>query len=124
MKITILITFLLTAYGCAEKQPQRINVKPKIEGGQCTYSRYRNVAYVSNYEIDENDSLIEVKFTFADESPTGLLRLRGKQIREIGRKIINVNTVKDTSVKYLIEGVRIQKGSCYPYFIDKISRKN
>jgi hypothetical protein len=66
MKITILITFLLTAYGCAEKQPQRINVKPKIEGGQCTYARYRTVAYVSNYQIDENDSLIEVNFTFAD----------------------------------------------------------
>lgn len=123
MKYTHFIILILIISSCVENLPAKKKADPIIEGGQCVYGKYKEVAYVSNYKIDENDSLIEVNFTFVNKPPTGLLRLRHKLIKERGKDLLNAKTVKDTSIRYIIEGTKIIKGSCYPYFIDNVSLK-
>lgn len=121
-QIGIVLFSLLSA--CCN-QPEKKNSKEDrlIEGGRCIYKKYKELAYVSGFTVDDNDSLVEVNFTIVDEQPTGLLRLANSQIKKIGKGLLNERTVKDTSIIYRIEGARITHGSCYPFFIDQLSLK-
>lgn len=112
MKYSLIVILTIIISGCWFKQPV---------GGKCVYKDFNEIGTVSDFNMDENDSLTEVNFTIENEPQTRLLRLKEKDIEQIGKGVLNSITVKDTSLRYVIEGRKIVKGSCYPYSINKIT---
>jgi hypothetical protein len=120
MKTLSIVLFILLA-ACSERRSDRKNDEPEIEGGQCIYDDFQKVGYISEIVMDDRDSIAEIQFTFDGESPTGLLKLRGEKLKKFVEQIAYKKTLQDSSQEYLLHGDYIVKGSCYPYFINKIN---
>lgn len=87
----------------------------------CKYGTFSEKAFISKYDFDENDSLIQVNFTIKGQRANDAMWLNGARLYEIGIDNFTREKLNDTSIYYIVSGKRIYKGTCQPYLIQTIS---
>lgn len=88
--------------------------------GGCSSEPFSGEAFVSDYVLDENDSLIQVSFTLKGGKNPFCWMQNPENVSRFRRKVSD-EEMKDTTIFYLLHGEKIRSGSCQPYLIDSLS---
>ncbi len=108
LNISILFIVTLTLIGCNDECAGCVG---------CSYEKFTSSAIVEKTTI-ENDSIILVEFKMENGGYYTVMAWEINKLIKFNKQYLQL---KDT--KYLIEGEKINKGTCKPYRIDNIQLK-
>ncbi len=93
-----------------------------IKGGPCVYEKFKTIVYVSGYEKNENDSIVNVKFSIRDNLLNEKLIITSEEILSFGGKLFDDQTIMDSSLNFMLNYEIIKEGSCFPYHLNSVAK--
>ena len=114
----LIITFLI---GCNQKQPNDEDYKIEI-GGPCIFEKKSQYVYISNYTKNENDSIIDVKFSTYYNLFKETNEFDSKDILRAGGKIFDNKTIEDSTWFFEVIYEKEIRGTCEPIHILNIRK--
>lgn len=115
--LTTLTGFVLLGYFLFKKDERKLPCDG-CEG--CRYIPFSEEAFVSDFYLDENDSLLQVDFSLKDKPRLSFSMKKPENLSNFRKKVSN-DQLKDTTIYYQLHGSKIDAGGCQPYLIDSVS---
>jgi hypothetical protein len=116
----IFSTLFFCIISCTNNQSLK---KPyHIIDGRCVYEKFKTIVYVSGYEKNENDSIVNVKFSIRDNLLNEKLIMTSEEILSFGSEVFDDQTIMDSSLNFMLNYEIIKEGGCYPYNLISVTK--
>lgn len=124
MKNKYLFYFLLIftfSISCNQKQPDTERNYIEI-GGPCIFEKKSQYVYISDYTKNENDSIIDVKFSTLNNLFDETIEFDSKDLLNTGSELFDKQTIEDSTWFFQVYYEKSIRGTCAPYFILNIKK--